>query len=156
MKKIIGLLILFSLSSFISADSIKSISWDTLAQLNYTTGEMPDSLSSLDGQTVEISGFIVPLELDDYIDSVQEFLLVPDPMACIHVPPPPPNQMIYVRMIKAIPLDMDLRGVTIEGRLIIPRPKSNDGEISFEIFGISAKEADIDVDTMYFESLDLY
>ena len=28
----------------------------------------------------------------------QEFLLIPNPMSCMHVPPPPPNQMILVKM----------------------------------------------------------
>ena len=51
----------------------------------------------LDGQRVVIPGFVVPLERgpDGLLD---EFFLVPYFGACIHVPPPPPNQIVYVRM----------------------------------------------------------
>ena len=41
---------------------------------------------------------MVPLE--DDLDVVTEFLLVPYAGACIHVPPPPPNQIVYVKMDK--------------------------------------------------------
>ena len=41
------------------------------------------------------AGFVVPLVFDQ--TEVNEFLLVPFVGACIHVPPPPPNQMILVR-----------------------------------------------------------
>ncbi|WP_423893630.1 DUF3299 domain-containing protein [Candidatus Pelagadaptatus aseana] len=49
----------------------------------------------LDGKTVRIPGFIVPLEFNDD-EVITEFFLVPFFGACIHVPPPPPNQIIHV------------------------------------------------------------
>jgi hypothetical protein len=48
----------------------------------------------LDEQEVRIPGFVVPLEGD--AKTVTAFLLVPYFGACIHVPPPPTNQVIYV------------------------------------------------------------
>jgi hypothetical protein len=53
----------------------------------------------LDGQYVKLPGFIVPLE-SDAGGLIDEFLLVPYFGACIHVPPPPPNQLVYVRLKK--------------------------------------------------------
>src|ERR1700742_1362770 len=50
---------------------------------------------SLEGATVRLPGFIVPLEAVKSGD-VSEFLLVPYFGSCIHVPPPPPNQIVYV------------------------------------------------------------
>lgn len=52
-------------------------------------------VEELDGELVRIPGFVLPFE---YVESgkVSEFLLVPYFGACIHVPPPPPNQMVYV------------------------------------------------------------
>lgn len=50
----------------------------------------------LDGQAIRIPGFIVPLEFDDE-QTITEFFLVPYFGACIHSPPPPPNQIIFVR-----------------------------------------------------------
>lgn len=53
--------------------------------------------NELNGVRVRIPGFVVPLERgkDGLID---EFFLVPYFGACIHVPPPPPNQIVYVKM----------------------------------------------------------
>jgi len=48
----------------------------------------------LDGQTVRLPGFTVPLEGDS--QETTSFLLVPYYGACIHVPPPPANQTVYV------------------------------------------------------------
>ena len=54
----------------------------------------------MDGARVRIPGFVVPLGTD--LDRVKEFLLVPYFGACIHVPPPPANQMIHVFPKKAL------------------------------------------------------
>lgn len=50
---------------------------------------------ALDGKTVRIPGYAVPLTFDG--TEVKDFLLVPFLGACIHVPPPPPNQVVFVR-----------------------------------------------------------
>lgn len=51
-------------------------------------------VEALDGQTVRLPGFVVPVEGDGR--RVEEFLLVPYYGACIHVPPPPANQTVHV------------------------------------------------------------
>lgn len=56
----------------------------------------------LHGSYVKIPGFVIPLEGDD--KQVTEFLLVPYFGACIHVPPPPPNQIVYVKFPKGAPI----------------------------------------------------
>ncbi|MCO5184198.1 MAG: DUF3299 domain-containing protein [Anaerolineae bacterium] len=50
--------------------------------------------SELNAQKIKLPGFIAPLEYQD--DTITEFLLVPYFGACIHVPPPPANQTVYV------------------------------------------------------------
>ncbi|NOD65835.1 DUF3299 domain-containing protein [Ruegeria sp. HKCCD6109] len=47
------------------------------------------------GQTVRLPGFIIPIEFES--TSVATFILVPFVGACIHVPPPPANQLVLVR-----------------------------------------------------------
>jgi hypothetical protein len=59
--------------------------------------------SKLDQKEVKLPGFIVPLELDDN-GKVTEFFLVPYFGACIHVPPPPANQMVYVTLKEGVQL----------------------------------------------------
>lgn len=53
---------------------------------------------ALNGQDVRIPGYLLPLEIS--AGKVTEFLLVPYIGACIHVPPPPPNQIVYVKVLQ--------------------------------------------------------
>ena len=46
------------------------------------------------GKTVRLPGYVVPLDYG--ADGVTSFILVPYVGACIHVPPPPPNQLVFV------------------------------------------------------------
>jgi hypothetical protein len=55
-------------------------------------------VEALNGQQVRIPGYFLPLEQSD--TKVTEFLLVPYIGACIHVPPPPPNQIVHVRTLQ--------------------------------------------------------
>ena len=48
---------------------------------NFEMGEIPVSLQQYDNQIIEIAGFIVRLEMYEYLDKVTEFFLVPDPMS---------------------------------------------------------------------------
>ncbi len=48
----------------------------------------------LNGKEVKIAGYITPLTFEG--EKVVEFLFVPYLGACMHVPPPPANQIIYV------------------------------------------------------------
>ena len=52
-------------------------------------------ISEMDGQLIRIPGYVVPLEFNDE-KAVTQFFLVPFFGACIHVPPPPPNQILFV------------------------------------------------------------
>ena len=46
------------------------------------------------GQIVRLSGFIVPIDYKG--TGVTAFILVPYVGACVHVPPPPANQLVFV------------------------------------------------------------
>lgn len=51
--------------------------------------------TKFDGQKVRIPGFLVPIEFSNAMVAT-EFLLVPVAGACIHMPPPPANQIVRV------------------------------------------------------------
>lgn len=51
----------------------------------------------LNNKWVELAGFVTPLTTSKN-GLITEFLLVPYYGACIHVPPPPTNQTIYVKL----------------------------------------------------------
>jgi len=73
-----------------------TVDWKKLRELDFQSGRATPSLQRLNGKPVRVAGFMVPLEDDDQV--VSEFLLVPYPQACIHVPAPPPNQIVHVKM----------------------------------------------------------
>ena len=58
-----------------------------------------------DGQAVRLPGFVVPLEFDAGQQRVTRFFLVPYFGACIHVPPPPPNQIVYAEFDQGFKLE---------------------------------------------------
>lgn len=75
----------------------------------------PAVVSELDGQNVSIGGYVVPLDFD--ATTVKEFLLVPFVGACIHVPPPPANQIVYVKTDKGFEVGGQFDPVTVIGKI---------------------------------------
>lgn len=73
--------------------------------------------TELDGKLVKIPGYLLPLNLSG--SAVTEFLLVPYVGACIHVPPPPPNQIIYSVSAHPVPyrIDKPFIPVSVTGRI---------------------------------------
>jgi hypothetical protein len=87
------------ISSQISS-SIAAVMDDRYQQALVSTTIRPE----MNGQAIRIPGFIVPLEFsDDQV--ITEFFIVPFFGACIHVPPPPPNQIIHVKYPEGFKLD---------------------------------------------------
>ena len=65
--------------------------------VNNLMGRQPASSgvrADWNGKIVRIPGFIVPIDMDG--TAVSSFILVPYVGACIHVPPPPANQLVFV------------------------------------------------------------
>ena len=82
------------------------------------------TVAALDGKEIHIGGYPVPLESDAKGRSTL-FFLVPYPGACIHVPPPPPNQIVLVRYPKGIALDDIYAPIWVDGKLKVEQV-SND------------------------------
>jgi len=59
------------------------------------------TVAELDGMRVKIPAYITPLEYNNS-SKIREFLLVPYVGACIHTPPPPANQIVYVKAEEAV------------------------------------------------------
>ena len=58
--------------------------------------------ADLDGKRVRIPGYMTPLSFDEA--EVSRFLLVPYVGACVHVPPPPANQIVFVEVDGTVPV----------------------------------------------------
>lgn len=86
---------------------------------------------ALDGQSVRIPGYVVPLE--ESKDGLKEFLLVPYFGACIHSPPPPSNQIIHVLPQNAPKGVRSMDPVWISGTLVREKTDSYMGAASYRM-----------------------
>jgi uncharacterized protein len=115
-----------------SLEEFRTVDWKLLKQLNLTTGQKSEALAQSEGRTVKMAGFMVPLE--DEVQQATEFLLVPYFGACIHSPPPPPNQIVYVTMTKDQRVKIDLQEpIWVVGQLEIGATKSPYGKVSYRL-----------------------
>jgi hypothetical protein len=119
----------------VAADEPTAIDWQVLAGLDYKTGQLSDKLKELNGKLVKVPGFMVPLE--DFATDVTEFLLVPYFGACVHTPPPPPNQTVYVKMDGGKQVKVGWWDpVWVEGTLKIEKTESVYGVAGFQVVGM--------------------
>ena len=75
-----------------------------------------DVNTELDGQSVRIPGFVVPLEFDE-AQTISQFFLVPYFGSCLHMPPPPPNQIILVDAPAGVQMAALYEPFWIEGQI---------------------------------------
>ena len=118
-------------SSELAQPDLVTINWSVLRTLDYRSGAVSDTLKKLNGRRVRVPGFIVPLE--DFQESAKEFLLVPYFGACVHEPPPPPNQMVYVKMSSGSHKISMWDPVWIEGVLEVSKYQSIYGAAGFRM-----------------------
>ena len=131
-----GILVLLIVNSF-SADS-REIGWsDLIPWTNIFTPNPVKFNNKLDGETVKIPGFIVPLDHIGF--GVTEFMLVPFVGACIHVPPPPPNQLVYVTTEEPWDAMTLWEPVWVTGKIIVKAQTNIWAETGYQI---SADEID--------------
>ena len=93
----------------------------------------------LDGLDVRLPGFVVPLELDAE-GRVTEFFLVPYFGACIHVPPPPPNQLVYVTYEDGLVLESMYSAYWVTGRMSTAQRTTRLGASAYALVGTRIEE----------------
>jgi len=84
---------------------------------------------AINGQNVRLPGFVV--SLDGGPGELREFLLVPYFGACIHVPPPPANQIIHVIPDKPVKGVKNMAAVWVSGKLGIGHSESPMGNSGY-------------------------
>ncbi|MEB8386531.1 DUF3299 domain-containing protein [Rhodobacteraceae bacterium KMM 6894] len=135
-----------------AADAYREITWDDLIPLGVPyseiigEGEKDDEADTwspifdengsklnlgLDGQVIKMPGYIIPLESAS--DGVTEFILVPYVGACIHVPPPPPNQLVFVTTTEPWPSDQLWDAIWVTGTLSARMQSTTLGDIGYEL-----------------------
>lgn len=99
---------------------------DSLPEVMYSTRVVAE----LDGQQARIAGFPVPLQTNER-GLFTSFFLVPYAGACIHVPPPPPNQIILVDYPRGIAIDNLYDAFWISGTLHVEQSSNELADASY-------------------------
>ncbi len=158
-RRFIAVSILFTFSQTLFADEMRVLNWPDLLPENpseiselarqsagapalfehdESSTEIPDQpfsvgvVDDLNGARVMLPGFVVPLELADN-GKVTEFLLVPYVGACIHYPPPPANQIVYVVLPKPVEIDTMWLPYWVAGELLAETRESDLGNAGYTI-----------------------
>ncbi len=90
-----------------------------------------DVVEDLHGELIRIPGYVVPIDFDQGRHA--EFLFVPYMGACIHTPPPPPNQIIFVRAEPAIKIDDIWTPYWLEGELSAEEVRNELGDAAYAL-----------------------
>lgn len=86
---------------------------------------------TLNGARIKMPGFIIPIEMST--KGVTEFLLVPYVGACIHTPPPPPNQLVIVKSERPWPSDQLWDPVWVTGVMRTELQSTDLAEIAYTL-----------------------
>ncbi|MCX5510821.1 DUF3299 domain-containing protein [Pseudomonas sp. BJa3] len=89
-------------------------------------------VKALDGQPVKIPDYIVPLEVSDE-GRTTEFLLVPYYGACIHVPPPPSNQIVHIFSEMGVRIEDLYQPYWIEGTMQVKASSSELADAGYQM-----------------------
>jgi hypothetical protein len=85
----------------------------------------------LDGAEIALAGYVIPLEFDGL--GVTQFVLVPFVGACIHVPPPPPNQLVFVETADPWPQGNLWDAVVVSGQLTATPLRTDVAQVGYHL-----------------------
>ena len=91
--------------------------------------QLADALAA---EQIKLPGYIVPLDVTEE-GRVTEFLFVPYFGACIHVPPPPSNQIVHVTSELGVLMDALYQPFWIEGPLKVGSHSSEMGTAGYQM-----------------------
>lgn len=89
-------------------------------------------VSELNGTAIRLPGYVVPFDFSAEA-KYSEFLLVPYFGACLHTPPPPPNQIVFVKADPAASITNIYDPVWVEGVLKTGEFNSDIGNSAYEL-----------------------
>ena len=106
--------------------------WSQLHGIRYVPEYFPVN-KALNGKLIKMPGYMVPMEYD--ADEIREFMLAPFLGACVHVPPPPPNQLVYVTIKKTMHFEDLYKPVWVIGRM---STDAKDSELAYAGYTLTA------------------
>ena len=106
------------------------VTWEDLYEFDYKKGVPTPFLKAIQGKPARLPGYVVPLT-DGGLDSMKEFLIVPEPMMCIHVPPPPPNLLLFGTAESPISIRSLWDPIWLDGEIRVEKKDSKYAEAGF-------------------------
>jgi len=100
--------------------------------------ELGEVRTDLNGKVIKIAGFVIPLEGDE--EQITELLLVPYFGACFHVPPPPENQIVYVKFANGIALKELWDVIYVVGTLKAEKSSHEVAQVGYSMQGLRIEE----------------
>tara|TARA_R110002124_G_scaffold286189_1_gene466296 strand:+ start:682 stop:1194 length:513 start_codon:yes stop_codon:yes gene_type:complete len=88
-------------------------------------------VSALNGAYIRMPGYMLPLQTSG--SGVTEFILVPYAGACIHVPPPPPNQLVLVTSKRPWNAQSMFEAVWVTGTVKVDPISTNLADIGYSM-----------------------
>ena len=124
-------------------DGYWEVPWETLAEYDLGKKTLGKNLKKVVNKKVSITGFIIPLDYSK--KSISEFLLVPFIPACMHVPPPPANMIISVKLGKKNTVKPGYYPFQVKGKIKVDntskKPDPNALFVMDGIYSLSAHSA---------------
>lgn len=123
------------------------VEWQTLSKLVVPSfeeskkGKKPiaaKEIKEILGKEITIKGFMMPLDFSS--KEVSEFLLMPYVPSCMHVPPPPSNNLIVVKMSKDSKMKPSFYPIEVKG--ILELEENIEFESSYKLAAKSVVELD--------------
>lgn len=139
-------------ASFSKAATTREITWDDLIPIDVPYGEItgdfdpygPEGarlppydenaykfVEDLNGERIKLPGYIIPFDYGEH--GVTSFILAPYIGACIHVPPPPANQLIFVNTETPFADAGLFEAVWVTGILQVSLQETELAEIGYEL-----------------------
>ena len=146
-----GLIAAGALPTLAAADQVIDLNWeDLLPETGNTARKTPRGVvqhggaqfdsqeidygrvrTDWNGKTIRLPGFMIPI---DYAGAeVTAFILVPYFGACVHVPPPPPNQLVFVTAEKPYASDGLFEAVNVTGIIDTDSTSTRLAEIGYSL-----------------------
>lgn len=108
-----------------------TVQWTSPADQAYQNALVStNTVDEFNETDIRLPGFIVPIEFDDDL-TITQFFLVPYFGACIHLPPPPPNQIVLVDYPEGFQLEALHTPFWISGKLSIQLEKNDLGTSAY-------------------------
>jgi len=116
------------------------LQFDTLKSWTYIEGKtpIPDFIKKLDGQDIEMVGFMMPLS---EVKNITEFILVPSLWGCCYGQPPAVNHVVVVKMPPGQTTQFFNDVIRVRGKFSVGETKQDGYTVSLYVLTVDKIDA---------------